>query len=240
MDWMLNSSMAAVPIFETLAYWRDERARSGAENMAVDQLLMETVGHHPVLRVYQWSEPTVSFGYFHSLHEAQAAFPCTVAHPLTYVRRWTGGGVVDHRADLTYTLVIPRGYPLADERGARSYHLIHQILGQTLKKQGQDVRLVAADESASGPVCFTSPAAYDLADAEGMKIAGAGQRRTRYGLLHQGSLLTALDAGTLGRELASNLADTVRDYAVSESFDEQVALLAAERYGTGEWHRGMA
>lgn len=227
--------MAAVPIFKTLEYWRDGHARSGAENMAVDQLLLEKAGQYPLLRVYRWSEPTVSFGYFHSLQDARSAFPATAAQPLAYVRRWTGGGVVDHRVDLTYTLVIPRGCPLADERGTQSYRLIHQMLGETLNKLGQEVRLVAADDHNSGSVCFSNPVAFDLTDAKGMKIAGAGQRRTRHGLLHQGSLHTALDGGILGRELALHLAGEVREYATSESFTGQVSALAAERYSSETW-----
>ena len=36
-------------------------------------------------------------------------------------------------------------------------------------------------------LCFVEPAKYDVI-LEGQKIAGAGQRRTRSGLLHQGTL----------------------------------------------------
>ena len=49
--------MGLMPVFDILEYWSDITARTGAENMAVDQLLMERVSRHPVLRVYQWSEP---------------------------------------------------------------------------------------------------------------------------------------------------------------------------------------
>jgi lipoate-protein ligase A len=232
---MLNRSMAALPIFKILAYWKDEHARCGAENMAVDQLLLEQAESYPVLRLYRWSEPTVSFGYFHRLQDARSAFPCNGAGDLTYVRRWTGGGIVDHRVDLTYTLAIPRGCPLADEGGMQSYRLIHQALAATLNKLGQDVHLVAANEGCPGRVCFTNPVACDLIDSQGLKIAGAGQRRTRHGLLHQGSLLTGIDAGVLGRELASHLADTVSGHTVSDSFAQQVAALAAERYHRAQW-----
>jgi len=227
--------MGLMPVFDILEYWSDITARTGAENMAVDQLLMERVSRHPVLRVYQWSEPSVSFGYFHTLQDAQTAFPATAGRPLTYVRRWTGGGVVDHRIDLTYTLVIPRGCKLSCERGARSYRLIHQILGETLKKLGQDVRLVAADEASHGPVCFNNPVECDLTDSQGEKVAGAGQRRTRDGLLHQGSVVTEIDAGLLGLELATRLAVRMKACSTSERFEEQVTMLAAGRYASEEW-----
>ena len=224
-----------MPVFDSLEYWNDVNARTGAENMAVDQLLMERAGRHPVLRVYQWSEPSVSFGYFHALEDAQAAFPSTAGSPLSYVRRWTGGGVVDHRIDLTYTLVIPRGCALSSERGAVSYRLIHRALGQTLERHGQDVQLLAAGEGDGGAVCFANPVAYDLTDSQGVKIAGAGQRRTREGLLHQGSVVTVMDAAVLGADLVARLASRVIGWSASESFENDVQILAAERYASEEW-----
>lgn len=227
--------MDLMSVFDVLEYWSDSSARTGAENMAVDQLLMECVEKHPLLRIYHWSEPSVSFGYFHTLEEARTAFPPTMEHPLTYVRRWTGGGVVDHRIGLTYTLVIPRECRLSRERGAESYRLIHQILGKTLMMLGQDVRLVAADEARQGPVCFANPVGYDLLNSRGEKIAGAGQRRTRNGLLHQGSVVTKISPKVLGKELAAHLAHTIQERVTSELFEEQVVMLAAERYGCEQW-----
>ena len=203
--------------------------------MAVDQLLMERSSRHPVLRVYQWSEPSVSFGYFHTLEDARAAFPSTAGCPLSYVRRWTGGGVVDHRIDQTYTLVIPSGCALASERGSASYRLIHQVLGETLKSHGQDVGLIAENEGEGGAVCFSNPVAYDLTDSRGVKIAGAGQRRTRAGLLHQGSVVTATDAAVLGADMAARLASSIVDRPEGESFENDVSILAAKRYASDEW-----
>ena len=48
--------------------------RKAAENMAVDQVLISRVGNDPILRIYDWSEPSVSFGYFHALEDARLAF----------------------------------------------------------------------------------------------------------------------------------------------------------------------
>src|SRR5688500_17905926 len=83
-------------------------ARSAAENMAVDEALLQWVASwtRPVLRFYSWSEPAATFGYFQKYTEIERM---TSLRPL--VRRPTGGGLVPHDADWTYSLVFP---PSAD------------------------------------------------------------------------------------------------------------------------------
>lgn len=223
-----------MPVFDHLIYWRDKRVRTAAENMAVDQVLLADVEGHPVLRVYDWSEPSVSFGYFHSAEEARLAFPSTEESPVQYVRRWTGGGIVDHRHDLTYTLVVPRSCELAHLRGAASYRIIHQALGRALEMLGQEVML-SDDDQGSGSVCFDHAVAYDLASGHGDKIAGAGQRRTRHGLLHQGSLVTEVDPDVLGSEFANQLAAGCSEWSAGTIFEQEVSELAAKRYATSGW-----
>ena len=79
-----------------LVLWRDPVARSGEEAMAVDEALLEW-GRKPVLRAYRWAEPTVTYGYFDEEATARAIFPGEELH---FVRRWTGGGIVDHRQEI--------------------------------------------------------------------------------------------------------------------------------------------
>ena len=69
------------------------------------------------------------------------------------------------------------------------------MLARVLNALGQNVELSDHDDG-DGSVCFNNPVAFDLADTQGVKIAGAGQRRTRHGLLHQGSLLTRAGHGS--------------------------------------------
>jgi len=221
-------------VFDSLELWHEQTPRTGAENMAVDQLLMERVGGKPILRIYGWSEPTVSFGYFLSLADAQQAF---AESDLSYVRRWTGGGIVDHRHDITYTLVIPREHYLSQARGAESYRVIHQSLANALRQMGVDVRLTREAEGDGGLACFGNPVAYDLTNMAGDKIAGAGQRRTRYGLLHQGSLCVEIDPNKFGKVLASRLSSHVTEFSPTKNFCKDAAALAVIRYGTDAWLR---
>ena len=173
-------------LFETLQLWFDETARSGPETMAVDEWLLANA-EFPVLRVYRWEEHWGSLGYFGSIAEARETFP-----GLHWVRRWTGGGLVDHRGDWTYTLVVPISGRLAALRGAESYRLIHEALGRVLAAEGTGIRLSGGGDSTGAAACFQNPVVHDLVDGQGLKRAGAGQRRTKTGLLHQGSVSGAL------------------------------------------------
>jgi lipoate-protein ligase A len=221
--------MAAV-----LELWIDAVGRDGFANMAVDEWLLETVSR-PLLRVYRWAPGWGSFGYF--VPDAEAAESLA---GLKRVRRWTGGGIVDHRADWTFTLAVPARDWLAGMKGAASYREIHAALAAALTAAGHDVRLAAAAAPARGGDCFTHAVEHDLVDARGRKLAGGGQRRSRDGLLHQGSVApphgAAVDFSRLGRDLAQALAAEVETVA-PEPPDAEIARRVEARYGRADWAR---
>ena len=180
-------------LFDNLLVWEDEVPRSGPANMAIDQWLLEAQNGQAVLRLYHWEGPWVSLGYFQSYREAQRLF----GSDPRYVRRWTGGGVVDHRHDLTYTLAIPRAHELAGRRGNESYCEIHRVIAKCLGDGGMPCGLTSDDSTKDSVACFENPVAWDLLGENGEKVAGAGQRRSRHGILHQGSVHGP--AGSLNR-----------------------------------------
>jgi lipoate-protein ligase A len=168
-------------IFDELDWWWDEVARPGPEAMAVDEWLLETV-ERPTLRVYGWDGAWASVGYFGDLEEAKRQIP-----DRKWVRRRTGGGTVDHADDWTYTVVVPAGESLARMRGGESYRLLHECLAAALVKEGLAVGMAVNAGDLEQSLCFRNPVPHDLLGGGG-KLAGAGQRRTRRGLLHQGSV----------------------------------------------------
>jgi lipoyl(octanoyl) transferase len=170
-------------VLEYLQLWIDPVRRDGPATMAVDDWLLDHC-EVPLLRVYRWADGWGSLGYFGRLAEARAAVP-----GVEWVRRRTGGGVVDHRADWTYSLVVPASEPLAGARGDASYRFIHAALAGALAGEGICAELSAGEGATGEGVCFANPVRHDLLEgATGRKLAGAGQRRTRHGLLHQGSV----------------------------------------------------
>ncbi len=221
-------------LFEKLLLWLDPVLRSGPEAMAIDEWLLDKA-KIPVLRIYGWAGHWTSIGYFGKFTEASAAFP-----GVSVVRRWTGGGIVDHRWDWTYTVVAPHGEPLAGCRGAESYAQIHTALAGTLAAEGLGAISCQGELVASSVLCFENPVDHDLLRADRTKLAGAGQRRSRQGLLHQGSVAAqcATEAGSRAR--AENFANRIaRTWGTFPSQPEpaEIARRMDARYARDAWTR---
>ena len=155
-----------------------------AFNMALDEALLEAGPRlgKPVLRFYGWKQPAASFGYFQRYAEVECF---TLLRPL--VRRPTAGGLVPHDTDWTYSLAFPPGHEWYSIRAAESYRRVHAWLRAALAKLGLSTELSERCRKAQAGQCFVGYEKNDLL-WHGQKIAGAAQRRTRSGLLIQGSV----------------------------------------------------
>ncbi len=195
-------------------------------NMAMDEALLAAISG-PLLRVYRWERPAVSFGYFERWEPIRAAH--SGRDP---VRRWTGGGVVLHGEDFTYSLLIPHGRGAQEPGPANSYQIIHGALRRALGDAGIASEAASSSRDKISQACFENPVPHDVM-VQGRKIAGAAQRRTRQGLIHQGSVQDIDLPENFGELFAARLAGAVR----AEAFDETAAAekLAGEKYGTPAW-----
>ncbi len=209
-----------------LHFFQDDTARGGPEQMALDEALLETATA-PVLRIYRWDAPAVSFGYAQSLAAVRKSHPA-----LPVVRRWTGGGIVAHGSDLTFSLVVPGVETLAKLRPLETYRLIHEVFAGLL-----DGHLVRAGETAPGEACFTAPALHDVTSQDGRKLCGGAQRRTRRGFLHQGSIQNVHFAENLGRRMAGIFAGRTTGFQAEADLFSRTNELATGKYGS-EWWTG--
>ena len=155
-----------------------------AFNMALDEALLHSAPRlaQPVLRFYGWTEPAASFGYFQRYADVERM---TVLRPL--VRRPTGGGLVPHDADWTYSLAFPPGDGWYSLSATESYRRIHAWIQAAFASLEVNTALAPAKLKAQAGQCFQGHEKFDLL-WRGQKIAGAAQRRTRDGLLIQGSV----------------------------------------------------
>ena len=152
--------------------------------MALDEALLEAVSRlqKPVLRFYGWTEAAATFGYFQKFTEVEAA---TTLRPL--IRRPTGGGIVPHDADWTYSLAFPPGHEWHSLKAEASYRRVHEWIRSAFERLGVNT-VLAPDPRKAGPgQCFVGHEKFDLL-WRGKKIAGAAQRRNKLGLLIQGSV----------------------------------------------------
>ena len=232
------------------------RADSAAANMATDFLLLRRYPEkgYARFRAYGWHRPAFSFGYSQKIAWVRAQLPAEAeqGRAVELVRRPTGGGLVDHREDWTFALVIPRGHDLEAARGVESYRAVHAALAEALNECGQAAVLKercepeACDgEKGKGPtVCFTRPELYDVVHPEsGVKIAGAAQKRTKEGLLFQGSIWRPAapqvsDWDVLQAAFVAKLAEVLRVEAVETpwpDFAESELDGLVEQYGATEW-----
>lgn len=215
-------------LFDELIEFQDNMPFGAAMNMAFDEALLEEV-RAPALRVYRWERPAVSFGYFMKYNSVAAAWPGR-----DLVRRMTGGGLVLHGEDVTYTLVIPSKHPLFARSPREIYREVHAVIAGLLAEDGDSPLLAAAPVAAGNGACFESPVEHDVI-VRGKKIAGAAMRRTRHGLLLQGSIQGARDNGMLRCRLARAFGRHVDGLASGPALIARAAALAASKYSTVAW-----
>lgn len=217
-------------LFEELAALDDPEPHVGALNMAIDEVLLRTA-EQPILRCYRWANAATTFGYFGKYLEVCSHWP-----ERQLVRRWTGGGEVSHGTDFTYSLIVPREHFFSALRPAESYHAIHAAIADVLAGVEQGVKLATAAAATASTVCFEKPVQHDLVSGD-RKIAGAAQRRTQFGLLHQGSIQLSSIPEETGDLLAKAFASRVEVQSLTAHIIRAAEQLVRERYGTEAWLR---
>jgi lipoate-protein ligase A len=215
-------------IFGALDVYHDRIPRSAAMNMAVDEALLETATV-AALRTYRWNHAALSFGYFGSY--VDVADQCDGRE---IVRRWTGGGIVPHGDDLTYSVIIPANHPLFARSSLAIYSDLHDAIRRALEANGIDAMLATSVSARVSENCFANAVRADVI-SEGRKIAGAAHRRSRAGLLHQGSIQKAELPRRFLDDFARMLCDRFEHGALSEELIERAAAIAQTKYGTTEW-----
>lgn len=204
-----------------------------ASNMAIDEVLLHTAPHHakPVLRFYGWTEPAATFGYSQKYSDLERV---TMLRPL--IRRPTGGGLVPHDRDWTYSLAVPPNHSWYELKATESYERVHLWIRDAFAKMEVETMLSPCCQKEVPGQCFLGAEKFDVL-WHGRKIAGAAQRRTREGLLIQGSVQPPPIG--LNREVWETAMRTVAEeqfrvawemLTPDSRFQEATAKLAEERY----------
>jgi lipoate-protein ligase A len=222
------------------------RTARAAENMASDFLLLQRYPEPsiPRFRHYEWFAPACTFGFSQKIATVRPQLP---DEPIDLCRRPTGGGIVDHRDDWTYALVIPRGHALEEQRATQSYRVIHEAVAHALRSQGipASLKLATDEPEESAGVCFQRAELFDVIhQASGAKIAGAAQKRNKHGLLFQGSIARVSISSTtfaweqfedeFPAQLAIALGTEAQTVPWPEINEEELSGLI-DQYSSSEW-----
>jgi lipoate-protein ligase A len=188
----------------------------------------------PVLRFYGWKQPAASFGYFQKISEIERATPL---RPL--VRRPTGGGLVPHDRDWTYSITIPPSHEWYALRASESYERAHRWIQSAFARLDVPTELAPGCRKEIPGQCFAGYERFDVLWF-GKKIAGAAQRRTRTGLLIQGSIQPQ-PPEILRDAWQAAMCDVAesewREIDLSHALRERAADLAEKKYSRDEYNR---
>jgi len=216
-------------IFGALEVYHDA-ARSAAMNMAIDEALLE-MANNPSIRFYRWHSPALSFGYF-----GRFADVVDYAAQRDLVRRWTGGGIVLHGDDLTYSVIIPARDSLFVHSSISIYTSVHSAIRNALVASGERAQMAPNESPRVSESCFANPVRADVM-VNGRKVAGAAQRRTRAGLLHQGSIQQV----DLGKDFTKRFAQELSGKWTARNLDQTIFNRAQEigqqKYANQAWLR---
>jgi lipoate-protein ligase A len=226
----------------------------GPWNMAADEALLAaaTLGQAS-LRFYEWTEATLSLGYF---QPARAARAYPGLGDLAWVRRPSGGAAIVHHREVTYALALPPGRTWQPP-GVSWLCRMHDVLRLALARLGVEARQCGSEWKRGEVLCFLHHTSGDLFIGE-CKVAGSAQRKQRGALMQHGSILLAqsphtpdlpgiaelsgraLSPADVSSALVASLADAT-GFSVEPgpwtAHDEQViAELVGARYATAAWN----
>lgn len=156
----------------------------------LSDLLMDS---EPILHLYRWKGNCATYGYFIRPFD----FLCKEGiekESLELAQRPTGGGLLFHLTDLAFSILIPAHHKVYSLNTLESYAYINnrvlEVISDFLPIDHNPTLFPSDDNSQCADeksFCMARPTKYDIM-INGKKIGGAAQRRTKKGLLHQGSL----------------------------------------------------
>lgn len=161
------------------------------------------------LHFYQWNCPCLTYGYFTDpfLHLNQEALR---HYGLQIARRPTGGGIIFHLSDLSFSVLVPANHPHFSLNTLENYAWINQKVVEAITPfilESRKLQLLQKEPECLSrdclAFCMAKPTQYDLF-LDGKKVGGAAQRRTKQGLLHQTSLSLLPPPKDLMREVLKN------------------------------------
>lgn len=158
-------------------------------NMAIDEAIFigrEKLALPATLRFYGWRPAAVSIGYFQRIEDP--SLQEYKRQKLTIVRRFTGGGAILHKNEITYSLACPTNEFIAFSNIEKTQQLVHQAIILALQSLSINAQLKRKQSKKPDPYfCFVNPGKDDVVE-DGQKIVGSAQRRRNRTFFQHGSI----------------------------------------------------
>lgn len=173
--------------------------------MQLDAELLDSLSQEVILHFYEWEKSSISYGYFIQPRELLHLKTIEEAE-IDLAKRPTGGGIVFHLWDFAFSVLVPASSPHYSVNTLENYSFINRIVLQAVQEFLQEEALILIPQDAPARdafcknFCMAAPTKYDVV-FNGLKVAGAAQRRCRQGFLHQGTISLVLPEEALLRRL---------------------------------------
>ncbi len=188
-------------------------------NMATDDALLSCFEKNnlPILRVYYWDK-----SFTVGISQDVSAYSFKEEYNENFAKRITGGGVLFHGHDISYSLVIPTTL-LEGLNIKESYEFICRFIINFYRKLNLDARYAKDIEEISlskSEFCQVGFEAYDII-ANGKKIGGNAQRRTKKAIFQHGSIPLKNLSGKYDEKIGT----TLEDFNINLEYEKASVLL---------------
>lgn len=203
----MEDETKAVICYSTLMKCKiiDTGKASAEKNMALDYALLRDLEsiQQPILHLYEWEAHSATYGHFLDPYKYLNE-TAVKALGIQLARRPTGGGVLFHRSDFAFSILIPANHPQYSVNTLENYAFVNRMIIEILREfLGEDTPLTLLQEETPAALphsknfCMAKPILNDVM-FQGKKISGGAQRRTKHGFLHQGTISLGIpDEGIL-------------------------------------------
>lgn len=205
----------------------DTRSKSAEENMRLDEKILNGLdpSQKPILHLYRWKNPSLTYGYF---IDPKKYLDVEKANALgiDMARRPTGGGIVFHIWDLAFSFFLPSKNRWFSQNTLANYGFVNKAVLQAVQEifplpfemTKEDF---SSQKAQARNFCMALPTRYDVV-YQGVKVAGAAQRKKAQGLLHQGTIsLLAPKEELLSKVLkSSSIVESMLGFSFAPLFQE--------------------
>ncbi|GAB4032043.1 MAG: hypothetical protein Fur0012_10080 [Elusimicrobiota bacterium] len=212
------------------------------EQMAADEFFCERMPEKYILRFFNWKEPGITFGFSQRNLEVLSQIP-KEDRALPRTRRPTGGGIVFHKKDLTFSFIF---YNPGDFNPFAVYEKLHGAINAQFSRKGVNLEILSSKTGSytvSNPAmdCFSKPVEKDLM-SNGRKVLGGALRKFSDYMLYQASFQmedarenSSFYSQIMKEALCEGYSLTWRSYSASEKDLENIRKIAYNKYYRKEW-----